>query len=195
MKNTHVLLQGLLACAGALAVAAFPWQGRLVARPGTSSAHLSAPPPQNVGRPRAGTLCAADERVIFSCAVRGSSKLVSLCGSKTLTKDEGYIQYRFGRAGRVELEFPKDRGGSQKLFSYEHVFRYQFDQTEIGFESGGYAYTLFDYYDGEQKPARKEAGVRVRAAGENAEETTLRCAGRTTARYGDLTEILPGRDN
>lgn len=190
MKNTGVLLLAYLA---ALAVAA-AWQGHSAARAESSPAHPAAASAQKTARPHAGTLCAADEQVIFSCALRGSSKLVSLCGSQSLTKDAGYIQYRFGRTGRVELEFPKDRAGSQRLFSYEHVFRFQFDQTEVGFESGGYAYTLFDYYDGEQRPARKEAGVRVRGAGENAVETTMRCGGRPTASYGDLTEILPGRD-
>lgn len=175
MKKAPILLGGLLACSLSLAAGA---------------AVRSNPPTRRAGRAPAGTMCAAGEQIIFSCQLRGSAKLVSLCGSKTLSRDEGHLQYRFGRPGRIELEFPKNRADSQKQFSYEHVFRFQFDRTEIGFENEGFLYTLFDYYDGEQKPARREAGVRVRAAGENAGEVTMRCGSRVTASYGDLNDIL-----
>ncbi len=183
MKNRRVLAPALLACLSAFAAGGGVRDRTAAAE--TTGARPSAPP--------AASLCAADEQVIFSCALKAPARLVSLCGSKTLTRDEGYVQYRFGRPGRVELEFPKDRAGSQKQFRYEHVFRYQFDLTDISFENGGFSYTLFDHFDGEQKPARREAGVTVRAAGENAKESTTRCAGRVTANYGDLTEILAGR--
>ena len=190
MTNTHITLPALLACLLAFAAGDLGRGGHPPASAKLAPASLSAPPPAVAGRPPAAGLCTADEQVVFSCALRGTAKLVSLCGSKTLTRDAGYIQYRSGRPGRLELEFPKDRAGSQKLFSYEHEFRARFDRTEIGFENGGFSYTLFDYYNGEEKPASREAGVRVRASGENAKEITMRCAGRVTARYGDLTEIL-----
>lgn len=61
------------------------------------------PPPLPV------SLCAADETIIFNCATKPAGKIVSLCASKDLTKDKGYLQYRFGLPSKVELEFPEKR--------------------------------------------------------------------------------------
>jgi hypothetical protein len=184
MRINYILLHALFACVASVAVGA---GGR---------AHRALPPrpapPPHVATALlpANTLCAADEQVIFSCALKGSTKLVSLCGSKALGGDGAYLQYRFGRVNRVELEFPGERAGSAKLFRYEHEFRSRFDRTDISFESRGFSYTVFDYYNGEEKPASREAGVRVNGAGGNAKEVTMRCGGRVTANYGDLAESL-----
>lgn len=56
------------------------------------------------------SLCATEETVVFSCRTVGKkAKLLSLCGSKVLDEKTGYIQYRFGQPGNVELEFPKEK--------------------------------------------------------------------------------------
>src|SRR5438128_10829064 len=70
---------------------------------------------RRVVSPQAGlqsnSLCAKDERIIFSCITKRAAKIVSLCASKDLTNDRGYLQYRFGLPGKIELEFPKSRQG------------------------------------------------------------------------------------
>ena len=88
----------------------------------------------------------------------------------------------------MESGFPEGRAGSQKRFCYEHEFGARFDRTEIGFENSGYSYTLFDYYDGEQKSASREAGVRVRAP-ERARKRS-RCGAGVASRHA--TAICPG---
>ncbi|WP_158818338.1 hypothetical protein [Methylocapsa sp. S129] len=52
------------------------------------------------------SLCARDERVIFSCRLTESRKIVSLCSSRDLSPSSGYMQYRFGKANAVELAYP-----------------------------------------------------------------------------------------
>src|SRR2546430_3058937 len=66
------------------------------------------------------TLCSKDERVIFGCLLKQPAKIVSVCASKNLTSEIGYLQYRFGLLGKIELEFPKDRAGTQQKFEYNH---------------------------------------------------------------------------
>jgi len=61
--------------------------------------------------------------VIFSCAVKRPAKIVSVCASKDITAEKGYLQYRFGLPGKIELEYPKDRTGTQQKFKYSHYFR------------------------------------------------------------------------
>src|ERR1044072_10023016 len=71
----------------------------------------SSPQPNNT---QTGTLCEKGERVIFSCPVKRPAKIVSLCASKNLTSETGYLQYRFGLPGKIELQFSTNRTGKQQ---------------------------------------------------------------------------------
>jgi hypothetical protein len=138
-----------------------------------------------------GSLCTADEQVIFSCSLQRSGKLASLCGSKDLDKTTGYIQYRFGLPEKTELEFPSERSDTQQKFRYAHYFRARVDETEISFDNKGYRYTIFDSYQGDMKPIEMSQGIRVSALSGSDKETELRCRSRAKANYGSLGDILP----
>ncbi|MDX6306951.1 MAG: hypothetical protein QOI77_3920 [Blastocatellia bacterium] len=144
--------------------------------------------------PQSTSLCAKDERVIFSCPVRRPAKIVSLCASKDLTSDRGYLQYRFGLPGKIDLEYPKDRQGTQSKFQYTHYFRAQFDMTSINFTIDGYEYSVFDDYNGEEKPKISTQGVSVTAPGKP-KEVSFVCRTKPKADYNDLQAVLPsGQD-
>jgi hypothetical protein len=55
----------------------------------------------------ASTLCLTNEDTIFSCSA--GKKVISVCASKDLTAEHGYLQYRFGAPAKVELTIPGDR--------------------------------------------------------------------------------------
>ena len=137
-----------------------------------------------------GTLCARNERIIFSCPIKRPLKIVSLCASKDLTSDRGYLQYRFGLPEKIELEFPKERTGTQQKFQYSHYFRAQVDMTEIGFSINGYQYQITDDYNGEEKPAQSVQGVMVTAPGKP-KDVSLACRVKAKADYSDLQTVLP----
>jgi len=137
-----------------------------------------------------GTLCAKDERVIFSCPVRRPAKIVSLCASKDLTSDRGYLQYRFGVPEKIELEFPQSKTGTQPKFQYTHYFRAQVDLTEISFSSNGYEYQITDDYNGEEKPAQISQGVSVTAPGKP-KDVSFVCRTKPKVDYTDLQAVLP----
>jgi len=107
------------------------------------------------------SLCSNGERVMFSAMVRGSNKLVSLCSSKQLTDSQGYLQYRFGRPGKVELEFPKNREATQSGFRYSRYTRPLVTYVVLRFETGGYLYSIHQNNNAEEKPALNEATVTV----------------------------------
>ena len=143
----------------------------------------------NAAQMQRGSLCESTEKIVFSCTVGKTAKLVSLCSSQELTKDRGYLQYRFGTPGKIELEFPNQREQTQSAFKYSHYFRAQIDRTEISFASGGYQYAIFDDYNGEQKPAQHEQGIQITPPIGNV--INLNCRGKAKAQYGDLAEVFP----
>jgi hypothetical protein len=49
--------------------------------------------------------CTEAEETVFSCSLE--RKIVSVCASKPLTTQSGYVQYRFGGAGKPPFTFPK----------------------------------------------------------------------------------------
>lgn len=144
-----------------------------------------------LGWPGAGmtaTLCSNQEEVIFSCPLKKSKKIVSLCASPDLAKDRGWLAYRFGTPASVELEYP-ERGskGSAARFRHAHYFRYQTDRTEVSFQAGGYSYTVFSSFDAAEKPPRSQ-GVRVSRGNVSSE---FACAGPASANFAPLEEAVP----
>ena len=148
--------------------------------PGTSLSNMAQLQP--------GTLCEQTEKIVFSCPIVNSRKTVSLCSSNELTKEKGYLQYRYGVPGKVELEFPTKREQTQTAFKYSHYFRAQFDMTDISFVNGDTEYSVFDDYNGEEKPVRHEQGVKITTP---KHEWVLSCRGRAKAHYEDLAEVFP----
>jgi hypothetical protein len=176
MFPTAMLAGGLLAGESRIALSVAS------ATAGASGQHAAQQP---------NTLCAKDERIIFSCPVKRPAKIVSLCASKDLTSDRGYLQYRFGLPGKFELEYPKDPHGTQQKFQYSHYFRARFEMTSINFTIDGYEYSVFDDYNGEEKPAVISRGVSVTAPGKP-KEVSFVCRTKPKADYSDLQAVLPG---
>jgi hypothetical protein len=121
------------------------------------------------------TLCSATERVVWSCETTKDGRIASLCGSKDLDADRGYVQYRFGLPGRVELEYPGTRTNTQAAFKFSRYTRPLVTYLKLVFVNNGFTYTLSDDSNDEEKPPAREASVSVAPAGANGKESTLRC--------------------
>jgi hypothetical protein len=86
--------------------------------------------------------CTPKERVAFTCHLK-NNKVVSLCTAQGLTNTIGYIQYRYGPAGSIELEFPKSREKTQQQFELEIHHPYQTESELLNFNIGKYSYAVF----------------------------------------------------
>ena len=136
-----------------------------------------------------GTLCQTGERVIFSCPVKNATRLVSICGSKALTDKRGYLQYRFGRAGKIELAFPEEPQGSQHMFRYAHYIRPQVDRFSVGFTIDGHTYEVFKNYEGDSEPKIHEAGIFITLPdGKNVE---ILCVGPEKGNLHEIKSVVP----
>jgi len=132
------------------------------------------------------TLCTPEEVAYFSCAIKGSGKIASLCGSKQIGVDGSYLQYRFGKLLNPEMQFPAENKNSIREFSYAHYFRALVDRNGIGFSNNGYRYVLFSDMETDIKPPLRERGVRVTAPG--GKETTLLCSEPFIGQHWDVLE-------
>lgn len=132
--------------------------------------------------------CAPSEQILFHCRMRDSTKILSVCAARELSATSGYLQYRFGRPGKVELEFPQEKAKTQQQFRYSHYFRFQTDRTELSFRHNGFEYAVYSDYEAELKPARKETGVRVNT-------TELPCGGQVIDKLSKLAEVVPCDEN
>lgn len=136
----------------------------------------------------AASLCTKDEQVLFSCNTNSGRKIASLCGSATLSRREGYIQYRFGQPGKLELEFPEYKKGSQERFYYSDYVRYQVFRMSVRFENGGYRYEIYHSYEGDLGPPEVDSGIDVTGHGKS---ISLKCTGEPEGEYHLLGESLP----
>lgn len=171
----------LITCAAAIAL-----NGRGALNPASAQS-------QNLSTPRAlqgNTLCAKTERVIFACVLRRPAKIVSVCAAKDLTRDTGYVQYRFGSPAKIEFEHPKDRTGTQQRFEYTHYMRALVDLNEINFSVDGVDYSVVDDYNGEEKPAQSIEGITINWPNTSKKEVRYTCRTKPKTDYTDLQTVL-----
>ncbi len=143
---------------------------------GFSSGEISA-------QKKAKSLCQASEQTIWSCLTT-KNKIASVCASKDLAEDKGYLQYRFGVLGKVELEFPKSRKDSQKAFKYARYTRPLVTMLTLSFENEGVVYEIHDDDNSEEKPP-------VRAASIDVADVSVVCKQPTFGSLMKLEDIVP----
>lgn len=144
-------------------------------------------------RTGADTLCSDFERVVFSAFVEGSNKLVSICSSSRLDDRRGYLQYRFGRPGKIELQFPASKQNTQKAFTYTRYTRPLVTYLTVKFSTADHQYSIHEDYDAETKPASSATYITVapiRSAGDSS-ELTIRLRGRVKGSLMSLEDVVP----
>jgi hypothetical protein len=87
--------------------------------------------------------CMPEEKVIFSCDT-ANAKVISLCSSSTLTSSDGYLQYRFGPAGKPEFVYPATREHPGKYFQLGTLMYSGGGGEFLKFRNGEYTYIVFD---------------------------------------------------
>lgn len=94
-------------------------------------------------------LCTDNEGVLYSFKVENSSKVLSVCVSKT---QPDYIVYRFGTKDNIELEYPSNKTNSWNRFVYSY-FLSGSGQADDGkdfnyltFRNNNHVYTVYEEY-------------------------------------------------
>jgi hypothetical protein len=119
-------------------------------------------------------LCKTNEKVAFSCSTNGG-KRISVC-----VHGEA-VQYRFGRPGKVELEYPKDGAFKSSSFQYFHYFRPNVDRTSLSFETTEAEYTVSSESEGSEHSA--DLFVKVKSTGRI---LSMKCVGATEENWHQI---------
>ena len=141
---------------------------------------------------KATSLCARDEKTIWSCETT-KRKIVSICSSSQLDKQSGYVQYRFGLPGHVELEYPQQRENTQTAFAYFRYTRPLVTYLGLRFKIKEYDYEVYDNSNEEERGG-SEAGVKVTPAGNTDREVDHRCRKPIVHHLIELEEVVPNTE-
>ncbi len=102
---------------------------------------------------RAATHCVKGEIEYFTCRIKDSEKLVSLCGSPFRSEaqslagreidERAWLQYRFGKIGDIELRYPsKTKQPLVKYFGADYFLANDTRLYALSFRSGGFSYSI-----------------------------------------------------
>lgn len=133
-------------------------------------------------------LCTDDEDVLYSFKTANSSKIVSICISKT---QPDYIVYRFGTKDNIELEYPSDKNDSWSKFEYMYyspeVGSLKTDQSQnaLVFMNNEYTYIVYQDFRGNTPTV----GIRI---GNKTKKETTEIKGLPESVTGSLSKL---RDN
>ena len=92
--------------------------------------------------PMAATLCTGEEQSLFNCTTK--RKIISLCGSKLLTKEEGYVQYKFGTRSKIDFHFPSEPSPQGRHFQLSSTAYAGGGKTHIKFSNENVEYIIFE---------------------------------------------------
>ncbi len=138
----------------------------------SASSSPTAPPPS----PKQASFCTAAETVIFSCRTGG--KMVSVCASKDAGKDDGYVQYRFGKPDSrepLELVLNDNEQPARRVAAGETVPFSGGGGAWMRFFKGQLTYTVYSGIGkwGPNGEPREKAGLVVEQSGKRV--AVLKC--------------------
>lgn len=122
--------------------------------------------------PEEDTLCYPFEEIYFSC--HAAKKIVSICASGNISPKNGYVKYRFGSVGNIELEYPEASNPPLDNFHISASKNKKTRHINIKFKSGDYIYHVYE---------NKKSGVYIVQ-----NERTIR---RLVCEDGNYSEISP----
>lgn len=135
----------------------------------------------------ADTHCTPDEKVVFSCSV--GKKTVSICSSPKFSPTQGYLQYRFGVPGKVEMTFPEAKVHPKGKFEVNRLTPTMDDGSratlvELTFKNGDFGYQISSL------ATSKSFDVSLEVSKSDKKVATLKCQSKTVTNwdlsYGDV---------
>lgn len=91
------------------------------------------------------TLCNTQEDIYFNCHLTGG-KIVAVCASMSTTATTGYVQYRYGSPGSLEMSFPNKNIPPKGVFKFVNASEGSVNKDILKFKNGDYTYMIHQGY-------------------------------------------------
>ncbi|MGY2173582.1 hypothetical protein [Pseudomonas azotoformans] len=117
-------------------------------------------------------LCKTQETLLFGCD--SGPKMISVCASRDFSATTGYVQYRFGTPGKIELSYPEKPSPPKGHFWLSSTAYSGGGVAHLRFTNHGVTYAVFDrmvrtnFTPGEPNDPEMSEGVVVRPQGKKA---------------------------
>ena len=108
------------------------------------------------------SLCDSKKEIVSYTCELVNKKMVSICASRNLAPGTGYIVYRYGQPGNIELSYPKELQNTTGLFFYSNRWAQLDGQTSLSFFNKPYRYTVFNHWFVKDKHTVYRTGISVR---------------------------------
>ena len=112
---------------------------------------------------QAHSLCAANEEVVFSCALQGSKKTVSLCAPTHDGLENRHFRYVLGKPSDIEFFFSTQNSKDRAFLRSHWLYATTFGQA-YSFVKNGYKYIIVSVEDSVDQRGR--SSLIVQRAGE-----------------------------
>ena len=90
------------------------------------------------------SLCTTSERVVFTCSIAKTKKIVSLCATPQLSNESGQLTYRYGVRGLApELAFSNDRQRLMDVYWYHYSGSAKASYYAVRFHRSNHSYTVY----------------------------------------------------
>ena len=117
-------------------------------------------------------LCSTEETLLFGCD--SGPKMISVCASPGFSATTGYVQYRFGTPGKIELSYPEKLSPPNGHFWLSSTGYSGGAEAHLRFTNHGVTYAVFDrtvrtnFTPGEPNDPEFSEGIVVRLPGKKA---------------------------
>lgn len=109
---------------------------------------MSAMLPRALATQNQGTaLCTLQEEPVFACTLK-NHRAVAVCASHQPDGSPGYVQYRFGKPGNLEIKVPQkaDSGEWRQQFKAKRLWYSAGGGNYLRVDRGPYAYVVFSAF-------------------------------------------------
>lgn len=125
------------------------------------------------------SMCAKADQVIFSCPLRKTGKVVSVCAAGDVSRGEGRFYYAYGSPAAPELVYPKKDHSVANVFANSRlVYGGAGGGTAYSFVNKGYRYIVYSV----SGTGFDDGGVLVQRKGARRAAKDMKC------QQGEITE-------
>ncbi|MBU1247405.1 MAG: hypothetical protein KKB70_01800 [Proteobacteria bacterium] len=126
---------------------------------------------------------------MFACKMAKNHKMLSVCASSGFHGVDGYVQYRYGTLGKIEMQYPQEQVFTQDTFRMSRYTRSLVALVDLRFKVKDVGYSVYDDYNAESGQDEYDSGIRVTLP--DGREVDIKCGPEVERNLYTIEEFIP----